>query len=408
MKVIKLIRDKISWKTTGSSIVLVFNSFVWYIFAYIIFADIINLKTPQFEIELYSIYYISVAIAAVVGAKIFPRFRVKSLLIWILFGAISTSLLFFITGESFLISGLIASIFGLSVGIGLPSCLSFFADITKIENRSFVGGIIWSLVGVFVLGFAFLFTILTQEEMLILLIIWRILGVFIFQILNRNYKKPEVQETPSYFELLKDKKILMYLFPWIMFSIINFAEAPMIEVAIVATGVNYEILQLLTWFFVGVFAIIGGYIADIVGRKRVIIAGFVMLGIEYATMSTFYNHVFASYLFMVLDGVSWGLLFSVFFMSLWGDLGQYQIKEKYYVLGGLPYLLANFLYVLIKPIASSNPDNVSTAFTIASFFLFLAILPLIYTTETLPEKKIKERELNNYLQNAQKVKEKYA
>jgi len=95
-------------------------------------------------------------------------------------------------------------------------------------------------------------------------------------------------------------------------------------------------------------------------------------------------------------------------MSLWGDLGQYQIKEKYYVLGGLPYLLANFLYVLIKPIASSNPDTVSTAFTIASFFLFLAILPLIYTTETLPEKKIKERELNNYLQNAQKVKEKYA
>ena len=166
MKVIKLIRDKISWKTTGSSIVLVFNSFVWYIFAYIIFADIINLKTPQFEIELYSIYFISVAIAAVVGAKIFPRFRVKSLLIWILFGAISTSLLFFITGESFLISGLIASIFGLSVGIGLPSCLSFFADITKIENRSFVGGIIWSLVGVFVLGVAVVFRILTQEVML--------------------------------------------------------------------------------------------------------------------------------------------------------------------------------------------------------------------------------------------------
>lgn len=402
MKSIDLIKDKISWKTTGSSIFLVFNSFVWYIFTYIIFGEIINLRTPQFEIGLYSIYYISVATAAISGAKIFPRFRVKSLMVWILFGAISTSLLFFITAESFLISGLIASVFGISVGVGLPSCLSFFAGITKIENRSFVGGIIWSLVGVFVLGFAFLFTIL-QHEMLILLIVWRILGVFIFKILNQNYKKEEVQETPSYFELLKDKRILLYLFPWIMFSIINFAEAPMIEVAI---GEGYVVLQLITWFIVGIFAIIGGYIADIVGRRRVIIAGFVMLGIEYATMSIFYEQVFAGYLFMVLDGVSWGLLFSVFFMSLWGDLGQNHIKEKYYVLGGLPYLLSNFLYVLIKPIASTN--DMSTAFTIASFFLFLAILPLIYTTETLPEKKIKERELKNYLDNAQKIRDKYS
>ena len=82
------------------------------------------------------------------------------------------------------------------------------------------------------------------------------------------------------------------------------------------------------------------------------------------------------------------------------------IKDKYYVLGGLPYLLANFMYVLIKPIA--GVIELTTAFTFASFFLFLAVLPLIYSPETLPEKKIKERELSNYLQNAQKIKEKYA
>jgi MFS family permease len=406
MKAIDLIREKISWKNTGSSVFLVFNSFVWYIITYIIFSDIIKNRTPQFEIGLYSIYYISVAIAAISGAKIFPRFRLKSLIVWMIFGAISTFLLFFITDESFLISGLIASVLGISVGIGLPSCLSFFADITKIENRSFVGGIIWSLVGVFVLGFAFLYSILIPEEMLIFLISWRILGVLIFKFLSRNYKKSEVQEAPSYFDLLKDKKILLYLFPWLMFSIINFAEAPIIERAIREVGEDPVILSLITWSLVGLFAIIGGYIADVVGRKRVIIAGFVMLGIEYATMSTFYNQVFAAYLFTILDGVSWGLLFSVFFMSLWGDLGQYHIKEKYYVLGGLPYLLANFLYVVINSIEARIP--VSTAFTVASFFLFLAILPLIYTTETLPEKKIKERELKNYLDNAQKIRDKYS
>jgi MFS family permease len=404
MKSIEVIRDKISWKTTGSSIFLVFNSFVWYILTYTIFADIVNnLDAPTIELSLYSVYFFSLAIAAIVGAKIFPRFRVKALMVWTFWGSISTVLLFLISADSFLISGLIAAFFGVSVGIGLPSCLSFFAGITKIDNRSFVGGIIWSLVGVFALGFALPLTILSLGDMIILLAIWRILGVFVFKFLNRNYEKPVVQEAPSYFELIKDKKILLYLFPWIMFSIINFAEMPMIEAVI---GPDYVWLGLISWFLVGIFAVIGGYIADIVGRKRVIIAGFVMLGLEYATMSTFYTEGFSSYLFAVLDGVSWGLLFSVFFMSLWGDLGEYHIKEKYYVLGGLPYLLANFLYVIIKPITSIN--NATPAFTIASFFLFLAILPLIYASETLPEKKIKERELKNYLENAQKIRNKYS
>ena len=156
---------------------------------------------------------------------------------------------------------------------------------------------------------------------------------------------------------------------------------------------------------VGIFAIIGGYIADIVGRKRVVIAGFVMLGIEYAAMSTFLNSATTAYVFMILDGTTWGLLLSVFFMSLWGDLGEYHVKEKYYVLGGLPYLLANFLYILIKP--QVRNIEASLAFTYASFFHFLAILPLIYAPETLPEKKIKERELKVYLENAQKIKNKY-
>jgi hypothetical protein len=34
--------------------------------------------------------------------------------------------------------------------------------------------------------------------------------------------------------------------------------------------------------------------------------------------------------------------------------------------------------------------------------LFLAVLPLVYAPETLPEKHMKERELKNYLDKAKK------
>jgi MFS family permease len=165
-------------------------------------------------------------------------------------------------------------------------------------------------------------------------------------------------------------------------------------------------VQFIEFAFVGVFAIVGGTVADYTGRKRVVIAGFIMLGIEYAALSAFSSSSVALYLFLTLDGITWGFLFSVFFMALWGDLGENYEKEKYYALGGLPFILAAFLSVLIRPSASAISPT--AAFSFASFFLFLAVIPLMYAPETLPEKHIKERELKSYIEKAQKEKEKYA
>jgi hypothetical protein len=47
--------------------------------------------------------------------------------------------------------------------------------------------------------------------------------------------------------------------------------------------------------------------------------------------------------------------------------------------------------------------NISTAFSLASFFLFLAILPLIYAPETLPEKRIQQRQIKKYAEEAKKI-----
>jgi hypothetical protein len=46
-------------------------------------------------------------------------------------------------------------------------------------------------------------------------------------------------------------------------------------------------------------------------------------------------------------------------------------------------------------------------FSVASFFLFLAVIPLMFAPETLPEKTLKERELKQYVEKAKKTKEKY-
>ncbi|MBX5328838.1 MAG: MFS transporter [Candidatus Bathyarchaeia archaeon] len=355
------------------------------------------------KLSLFAMYFLGVAASAILGSKFFPRARVKFLYLWLFMGAVTTSLLITVSSNGMLVNVLFALFLGISIGIGLPSCLSFFADSTCIENRGFVGGIIWCGVGFIVLFLLFLVNALGRWEAIIALTMWRVFGGFTFMFLTRHHEKFSVQKSPNYLELVRKRDVLLYLFPWVMFSLINFAEVPILE-RMFGTE-SFTFAGFAEYAFAGIFAIIGGIVADVAGRKRVVITGFVMLGIEYATLSVFSSSPATLYLFMALDGITWGLFFSVFFMAIWGDLGEGYEKEKFYALGGLPFLLANFVSILIGPYANDIPQTV--AFSFASFFLFLAVIPLMYAPETLPEKKIKERELKEYVEKAKKIKEKY-
>jgi MFS family permease len=343
-----------------------------------------------------------ITVTAIIGSQVSSRVRDRFLSTWLFLGAIATFLLAIVSANNLIVNVFISSFFGASIGMGLPSCLSYFAKSTAIENRGKLGGTIWSTVGFIVLAFAFVISSVGLLEAIIILAIWRLIGGAGFFFLNRTHEQKEVQKSPSYLMLIRKKEILLYLFPWVMFSLINALEAPMLERLFGEQ--QYVFFQLAEFAFIGIFAFIGGFIADIAGRKRVVIAGFIMLGIEYATMSAFSASSIAIYFFTTLDGITWGLLFSVFFTVIWGDLGENYEKEKFYVLGGLPFLLASFLTILIKPYTMYFP--IATAFTVASFFLFVAVIPLMYAPETLPEKAIKDRDLQSYIEKAKKIAEK--
>jgi hypothetical protein len=54
--------------------------------------------------------------------------------------------------------------------------------------------------------------------------------------------------------------------------------------------------------------------------------------------------------------------------------------------------------VLVQPFAEFI--NIGLSFTLASFFLFVAMLPLVFAPESLSDKIMKSRELNTYIQKA--------
>jgi hypothetical protein len=129
------------------------------------------------------------------------------------------------------------------------------------------------------------------------------------------------------------------------------------------------------------------------------------LGIAYAIISIVPATIVSWYFYLIVVSISTGILWVVFFLIVWGDLSQHGTREKYYVIGAIPLYLTNIIQLLSTPYITLIPEI--SVFSLASFFLFLAVMPLLYAPETLPEKKIRLRRLRKYVEAAKKVKEKY-
>ena len=82
-----------------------------------------------------------------------------------------------------------------------------------------------------------------------------------------------------------------------------------------------------------------------------------------------------------------------------------RIKGKYYLIGLVPFLIASYAQIIITPFAELI--EFSGAFSLASFFLFIAVLPLLYAPETMPQKHIELKRLRKFADDAKKAKEKY-
>lgn len=133
-----------------------------------------------------------------------------------------------------------------------------------------------------------------------------------------------------------------------------------------------------------------------------------MLGIGYAVIGVSplsllqYSGIF----YIIADGTAWGIFYVVFIFTLWGDLAQGKNADKLYFVGALPFVCSYLIQGILSPLLTENfssaIDNPTMIFSFASVFLFLAVLPLIYAPETLPEKVMKDRDLKSYIENAKK------
>jgi MFS family permease len=382
--------------------ILLFNTFAWFYLTQIIIDSILTSLSVTYiqNLIIRASYFISIVGSSIVGSVLSNKIsRLNFLYLWIILGIVTSSVFVLINNFTVIHILFFCILLGISFGLGMPSCLAYFTDYTPIENRGRISGIIFLTTNLSAPLFIMALNMFGLISNLIILAVWRGFGLIVFFLKPEKNSASEKKKVGSFISVLHDKSFLLYFIAWLMFCLIDRFEKP------VLANLFGDFYYLMIGPIIGsFFALIAGVLSDRVGRKRVILYGFVTLGIAYAVIGIAPDTLFSWYFFLTIESIATGILWVTFILILWGDLSQHGSREKYYVIGEAPYFLTFVIQQLSVP---SVALPLYAAFSLASFFLFAAVLPLVYAPDTLPEKKIRLRRLRKYMDAAKKVKEKY-
>lgn len=386
-------------------VMLVVNAFIWYYVVLVFFLQEVILRvtfTDIFQVILiWGLHFGGLIIAAFAGTYISKKVEHRKLIIfWMMLGALSSFTLLIANPSDIGQVSLIGLLLGASLGIGMPACMGHYADSMPVENRGRVGGITLFVSGIGIAAFS----ILGISDILILgivLAIWRLSGLIIFMLAKVPQLPVETKKSVIHYKhIFSQHSFILYLIPWVMFSLINYLVAPSRPTMGVGEEGNLALVQT---GFMGLFALLGGFFIDSIGRKRIAVIGFIMLGLGTAVLGISSSSLPILYFNAIMDGTAWGFLLVLFILTIWGDLSYGESSDKYYALGVMPFFVSKFLDLTVGSYIYTGLNNSSALFSFGAFFLFLAVLPLIYAPETLPEKHMKDRELKNYLDKAKKI-----
>ena len=385
------------------TVILVASAFVWYFLAFNILKELSDtLSLSDFDVlVVFGVNFVGMAISGLFGSILVGKLekRVPFLHFW-MFAGIFLSLIpvaFNITTSHELIA--LSAIFGVYFGLGMPATMGYYAASTNTENRAKLGGISFLLIG---LVFSFIGNIGIGNIILgsLILATARMVGLLLFYLLKADEKTAQGGSQVTYAHIVSNRSFVLYFIPWCMFSLVNYMTVPVASKLFFQGEEFIRFSMIIENILIAIFAVISGFLADIFGRKRLTIIGFAMLGIGYAVLGIAPYSTEGLYFYIFVDGIAWGIFFTMFLFTLWGDLAQGLNSDKFYVIGALPYLFSNFMRLLFGSYLAEIPET--AIFSFASVFLFLAVLPLIYAPETLPEKTMKDRELKKYIEKAQK------
>jgi MFS family permease len=392
----------LGFKNSLASILLVANAFIWYLYTGRLLAEVtLNSGFTSYQVAVvWGMNILGTAAASILGLFVSSKVenRITFLQHWLLAG-IPLSLLPAVINLGQLNNLILFFTFvGVYFGLGMPVTLAYFAEVTDETNRSRLGGITFLTIfaGVFLLGTLGIADITLNA---VVLAFCKVAGMAVILTVKPVENAVVHANSGSCGSILTNKAFILYFVPWIMFSIANYIGLPIVSQIFPSL---FEHSMMIENLIAGIFAVISGFFGDYIGRKRLVVSGFILLGLGYASLGLFPENIVGWWFYTAVDGLAWGIFYTIFLMTIWGDIAHGENSEKYYAIGYLPFLVSIFTELSLGTSISSTV-NTTAIFSFTSIFLFLAVLPLAYAPETLPQRVFENRELENYVEQAQRA-----
>lgn len=284
---------------------------------------------------------------------------------------------------------LLCAVGPVSLGLYIPRILTLIIDGTSFENRGAVAGLFTFLVFVLVI----LVSPLTTGVFELGLLIAALKTLTIFLKYDEGYPIYEGEYSPTPINVKA-----YFISIWLIFIFVDY-----FSVAVFAYLVPRSELILLNsaTIIVGLFSmVIGGVIFDYFGRKKLLLFSYAYLGLVYAFISLSGGALIR---ISFVEGIAWGLLTPLFIIILWGDICKPK-ERPVYVGVSIILLFVNNLFELMGTLMYIG---ILEFFPLVSTLLFLATFIILFLPETLPDRVLQKRELEEYLQKAKEIRENY-
>ncbi|MEM4657055.1 MAG: hypothetical protein QXX77_01375 [Candidatus Methanosuratincola sp.] len=343
---------------------------------------------------LSALFFISVFFMFL-GAIARRKIQKTSHLAWNLLGILfAVSIFFRLEG----ILGLIiySTLGGIAAGLCIPDVVCYLMEITNFENRGATSGLF--IFSIYLIIFFSSTIISSAFDLAIFLVVLKAVSILLISI--RPFQKAKIEEPAFIKHPLRVP--LLYMFVWFLFLLVdvivsNMASQKLTPSEIFTINLESVLLGLAAM-------LIGGALADNVGRRKLIIFAYLYLGIEYSFISLSSGDLIR---YTFIDGIAWGILSTLFLLVIWGDVGSIRVRPIYSA-AALTIGIASIYFKNIIPVLGFRYD-LTQAFPLTSIFLFLSVVITSFILpETLPEKVIQSRELRDYIETAMKIREKYA
>ena len=157
-----------------------------------------------------------------------------------------------------------------------------------------------------------------------------------------------------------------------------------------------SVALLLTLQVVGgsIGALLGGLMADFVGRRPSLVTGLILYGINSAIsgLAQSYELFYLSYIGI---GLTWGIFLTLYLFVVWGDLANAETHLRMYSIGLVIYYSATGIGSLFGSQLSNIPLTVASI--ISCLLIFLSNIPLLFAPELL-QRDFRERiRLKSYI-----------